>query len=487
MSKKKKTIEELVYESLVVNEEQPYDVPENWIWIKLKGLNKNEKRNIEPKNFSDEIFELYSVPSYTDRSPEFLTGEEIGSNKQLVKSNEILLCKINPRINRVWKVSDNKKKYRQLASTEWIVINENRGIYPNYLFYLFGSPYFRKLISSNVSGVGGSLTRARPREVENYPIAIPPLNEQKRIAEKVECFLNKIEEAKELVKEAKETFEVRRAAILDKAFRGELTAKWREENLESSLVSSEKIIVKDHITKSIKKSSSISETNIPISWEWILSNDLFSFVTSGSRGWAKYYNDVGDLFIRVGNLSHQSIDIDMTNQQKVNLPKDTEGTRTLVQENDILVSITADIGRIAVIPKEFPKAYINQHIALARPVNGYLSEYLAWYLSSRNGGRLQFDRLQRGATKAGLGLNDIKNVWVPVPSLEEQHVIVCKIESAFNKLDKVEKNLKNTLEICEKLKNSILVKAFRGELGTNDSAEENVIELLKELYQEQAK
>ncbi|MEY8351305.1 hypothetical protein AALF16_24150 [Bacillus cereus] len=109
MGKKKKPIEELVEQSVVKDEGQPYDIPENWSWVKLKIINRNEKRNIEPKNFSDEIFESYSVPSYSAKSPEFQTGEEIGSNKQLVKSNEILLCKINPCINKVWKVFDNKK------------------------------------------------------------------------------------------------------------------------------------------------------------------------------------------------------------------------------------------------------------------------------------------------------------------------------------------------------------------------------------------
>src|SRR5579875_379680 len=202
MSKRQKTVEELLEEALVPEEEWPYEVPGNWVWVKLKTINKNKQRNIEPINFSDEIFELYSVPSYPSNYPEIVKGEEIGSSKQLVNSNEVLLCKINPRINRVWKVSNNTGGYRKLASTEWIVISENKAVYPNYLLYLLKSPYFRKLITSNVSGVGGSLTRARPKEVETYPIAIPPFSEQKRIADKVERLLNKIEEAKQLIEEA---------------------------------------------------------------------------------------------------------------------------------------------------------------------------------------------------------------------------------------------------------------------------------------------
>ncbi|WP_346222366.1 hypothetical protein [Heyndrickxia faecalis] len=146
MRKKQKTMEELLEEALVPEGEQPYEVPGNWVWVKLKTINKDKKRNIDPKSFKDETFELYSVPSFPEGSPEFIKGDEIGSSKQLVNKDEILLCKINPRINRVWKVLNNHGKFRQLASTEWIVISENKAIYSEYLLYLLKSPYFRKLI-----------------------------------------------------------------------------------------------------------------------------------------------------------------------------------------------------------------------------------------------------------------------------------------------------------------------------------------------------
>ncbi|BBP91328.1 hypothetical protein BsIDN1_49460 [Bacillus safensis] len=79
---------------------------------------------------------------------------------------------------------------------------------------------------------GDNSPSVRSTDYEKMPLPLPPVNEQKRIAEKVERLLSKIEEAKQLIEEAKETFELRRAAILDKAFRGELTRKWRGENAD---------------------------------------------------------------------------------------------------------------------------------------------------------------------------------------------------------------------------------------------------------------
>lgn len=204
MSVKKKTLtpEAMLRDALVPEEEQPYQVPGNWAWTRLNTINSNKARNIIPNKHPEELFELYSVPSFSEEKPEVILGAEIGSNKQLVSNNDVLLCKINPRINRVWIVGQNNG-YRQLASTEWIVIKPQEVMEPQFLLYCLRSRYFRNLLTSNVSGVGGSLTRSRPKEVELYPVPIPPLTEQKRIVTRVESLLDKINQAKELIAEAR--------------------------------------------------------------------------------------------------------------------------------------------------------------------------------------------------------------------------------------------------------------------------------------------
>ncbi|MGG5179079.1 restriction endonuclease subunit S [Bacillus sp. MM09(2025)] len=493
MSKRKKTVDELLEEALVSEGEQPYEIPNNWVWVKLD----TSKKDRESFGDGDWILSEYIDPNGEVR---LIQLSDIGQGKFLNKSSryismktfeelrcreifpgDILISRMAHPIARSCIVPDLKQKL--ITAVDVAYLRPNEKIFDTeYLNYMFNSIFFR----TQAEGVARGTTRLRitRKNLGNLAIPFPPLNEQKRIANKVERLLGKIEEAKQLIEEVKETFELRRAAILDKAFRGELTRRWREENIRKIPISSDPLNSVGTNNKSIKATSLVPEASIPDTWKWVLSNELFSFITSGSRGWAKYYSDDGDLFLRVGNLNHESIDIDLTNRQNVSPPEGTEGTRTLVQEGDILVSITADVGRIAVVPKQFPKAYINQHIALARPSSGYCIEYVAWFLSSRNGGRLQFDRLQRGATKAGLRLNDIKNVWLPVPSLEEQYEIVRKIQSAFNKFEVAEKSLTDTLEVYEELEKSILGKAFRGELGTNDPSEENAIELLKEVLQD---
>jgi len=138
---------------------------------------------VEPSNFPDEIFELYSVPNFELGIPEIAIGKEIGSSKQTISENDVLVCKINPRINRVW-ITGHITPYRLMGSSEWIVFR-NHLLFAPYLQYYFSSPNFRELMLSNVSGVGGSLMRAQPESVKKYPILIPPHQEQIRIYEQI--------------------------------------------------------------------------------------------------------------------------------------------------------------------------------------------------------------------------------------------------------------------------------------------------------------
>jgi type I restriction enzyme, S subunit len=175
-------------------------------------------------------------------------------------------------------------------------------------------------------------------------------------------------------------------------------------------------------------------TDLPPGWEATTTAALFEFVTSGSRGWARYYSQNGSHFIRVGNLRRGSIVPDLTDVQFVSPPDGAEGSRTRIASNDILISITADLGRVALMTDVREPAYINQHVALARPVPDINPRYLAWYLTSEAVQR-QWARQQRGVTKLGLGLDDIRSIKTPLPPLAEQERIVAAIEEQFSRVD----------------------------------------------------
>jgi type I restriction enzyme S subunit len=169
--------------------------------------------------------------------------------------------------------------------------------------------------------------------------------------------------------------------------------------------------------------------------DWALTTigDLKPFVTSGSRGWAPFYAEQGELFVRITNLWRDSISLDLTDSKFVQLPPGAnEGVRTQLKEHDLLISITADIGIIGYVDESVPSpAYINQHIALVRFDAGQLcGKYVAYFLASEKSQRL-FRASTDTGTKAGMSLIGIQKIQLMLPGLPEQQ----RIASCLSSLD----------------------------------------------------
>jgi type I restriction enzyme, S subunit len=169
---------------------------------------------------------------------------------------------------------------------------------------------------------------------------------------------------------------------------------------------------------------------IPAEWNAADLESIATFVTSGSRGWAQYYSTQGAIFLRIGNLTRAHINLRFDDLVLVNPPLSSEGKRTAVRSGDLLISITADLGIIGMIPSDFGEAYVNQHIALIRLREDVVNpRFVAWFLSSR-GGQSQFEALNESGAKAGLNLPTIKRLLLSLPSLTEQTRIATILDEA---------------------------------------------------------
>ena len=456
--KKEKTLEEKLQEALVPEKQWPYILPENWCWTRLENINKYRGKSVTPQNNDDILFELYSVPSCENEYPEILTGSKIGSSKQLVEKKDVLLCKINPRINRVWQVLEYTNN-TLLASSEWIVVR-NRLLNSDYLVWYFKSPYFRECMLSNVSGVGGSLMRAKPKAVMEYPVPLAPLSEQKRIVNRIESLFAKLDEAKEKIQQVLDGAEMRKAAILHKAFTGELTKTWRKEN-------------------------GISED----SWEVKKLKDI----TTPKAGFAfnsKKFTSEGYQIIRMGNLYGGKLDLDRV--PVFYAPENIDEKikkRAMLHDNDIVITLTGtkykrDYG-YAVLIKEPVNLFLNQRILALSPIEKIVNPtFLLYSLRSKDFRDIFFSNETGGVNQGNVSSKFVENIKIKIPLLEEQREIVKVLNHQLEFVDDTTKICKDAYEQIDTMKKSILAKAFRGKLGTNNPTEDSALNLLKEVLQD---
>jgi len=203
---------------------------------------------------------------------------------------------------------------------------------------------------------------------------------------------------------------------------------------------------------------------IPVEWEVSRLESVSDFVTSGSRGWAQYYSTEGALFVRIGNLTRHHINMRFDDVVRVNPRKSSEGNRTAVMTGDLLVSITADLGIIGVIPEGFEEAYVNQHIALVRFQKTEVDpRFIGWFLGSRSG-QSQFEKLNESGAKAGLNLPTIKNLLVPKMRMEEQTRIAAIIDASTQKSTEFQQRLS---KLCS-LKTALMQDLLTGRKRVTD-------------------
>jgi type I restriction enzyme S subunit len=339
----------------------------------------------------------------------------------------------------------------------------------SYRLQAAGTTYF----TQNAQQVVGMASISQP-QVARFPLPLPPLDEQREIVAEIEKQLTRLDAGVAALRRVQANLKRYRAAVLKAACEGRLVsteaelAKQGGRSFETGEQDVQRILTERRKPRNGGDSRDPAELDaealpqLPEGWTWVAADALLCLVTSGSRGWAKYYSDSGALFIRIGNLDHENTRLDLNDVQRVTPPASAEGVRTAVQQNDILISITADVGMVAVVSEDLGEAYINQHVALARPLPMVDANYVGYYLCASEGGWGYLKKSQRGATKVGLGLDDIRSVPIPFPPLAEQRRIVVEIERRLSVLNQIEAVVSVDLQRATRLRQSVLQKPFSG-------------------------
>ncbi|MCY9786963.1 restriction endonuclease subunit S [Nocardiopsis sp. EMB25] len=194
------------------------------------------------------------------------------------------------------------------------------------------------------------------------------------------------------------------------------------------------------------------------------------FLTSGSRGWGEYYADSGDVFVRIGNLPRGSLSL-RGEVQRVDLPPNVyEGQRARLKVGDLLFSITAYIGSVAVADQEWADSYVSQHVALCRIDMSVLDPKFTGYFMLTTKGQNQLSGGALGGTKVQLALDDIKALRVPVPSLNEQQQIVERLAQETSRIDNLIAESERLIELSQERRSALITAAVTGQIDVRQEA-----------------
>jgi type I restriction enzyme, S subunit len=342
-------------------------------------------------------------------------------------------------------------------------------------------------------------------------LALPPKREQTRIVEKLEELLSDLDAGVAELKAAQKKLAQYRQSLLKAAVEGTLTAEWRKHNSpqETGAQLLERILKERRARWETKQLAKFAEqgkippkgwqdkyvepvrpdtrqlSELPDGWIWATLDQLTEFITSGSRGWAEYYASEGATFIRSQNINKDRLDL--TDIAFVNPPRSSEGARTLVQLDDLLLTITgANVGKSALVEKVLGEAYVSQHVALIRPVETALSRYMHLYLMAGAGGRGQLNKEAYGAGKPGLNLEQVASVSIPLPCEEEVVLLLNELAGHLDAEARQRNAIANALSQSAAQRKNILKAAFSGQLVPQDPNDEPASVLLERIRAERA-
>lgn len=457
MAKAKKnselSLEEKLEQALVPVEEQPYEVPENWCWTKIKyGFDVTSSKRIHKSDWLSEGVPFYRTRELVKLSNDGYVDNELFISEELYKSliddfgkpekEDILVSGVGT-IGVPYVVDGTKDFYFKDGNVIWF---KNKKIFnAKYVYYLYKSLFMKNQIYGKSAGT----------TVDTYTIVnanetilpLPPLAEQQRIVEQIESLFAKLDEAKEKAESVVELFQLHKDAILHKAFMGEYTEKWRAE-------------------KQISKES----------WRTIKLEELLKPMQSRQpQGeWFRY------------------IDIDaIDNKRQVireakKIPTSEAPSRAsrAVEEDAILFSMVRPyLKNIAYVDKEMADCIASTGFYVCRCKEGLDSRFLYEFLRSKDAidYLMQF---MKGDNSPSIRKDDLLGMIINLPTYEEQQRIVFLLNNLLLKEEQAKDKACEVIDSIDLLKKAILAKAFRGELGTNNPEEESALELLKSILAE---
>lgn len=446
------TPEERLQAALVPDWEWPYKLPGNWCWTNWGECGEF----VAGSGFKNEYqgFTNYDIPFYKVSS--LKTANETGYlcdntntvdetvrkklKAALIPANSLLFAKIGEAI----------RLNRRAINTVPCCVDNNMMAFIPIICQLKYAFYWSKGIDLYDFTNATTVPAIRKTDLEKISFPLAPLAEQQRIVDRIESLFAKLDEAKEKAQAVLDSFETRKAAILHKAFTGELTAKWREEH-------------------GVRMES----------WEKFKFNELGTL----ERGRSKHRprNDPKLFggkypFIQTGDVARSGMYITEHTQTLSELGAEQS---KLFPKGTLCITIAANIGDVSILTYDccFPDSVVG-----FTPNERTLSEYIYYLMSTL---QREIEANAPATAQKNINLRILNDLLLDIPSVAEQTQIVNQVEYLFFQEQHAKEAAEAVLDQIDLMKKSILARAFRGELGTNDPSEESAVKLLRQVIEQE--
>lgn len=437
--KKELPPEERLAAARVPEEEWPYELPEDWAWVYIKaGFEVTSSKRVHKEDWLSDGIPFYRTRELVKLSDDGYVENELFISEQLYnefkesygvpQEGDILISGVGT-IGVPYIVDSSQKFYFKDGNVIWF---KNLGLFlPKYIFYLYKSQFMYNQLHAMSSGT--TVDTYTIVNAKKTKVPLPPLEIQQQIVTNIERLFAKLDQAKEKAQQTLATAEPRKAAILHQAFTGQLTEKWRAEN-GVAIESWETLTLNDcgewngGGTPSMQHDEYWENGNIP----WITSKDMKS-------------NLIEDTLMHVNMVGVEN------------------SSAKLIEKPSLLFVTRSGILRrmlpIAMVKKAFT---VNQDLKVLTPSEEINLDYLFWACRAKER-EILATCMKSGTTVESINFSALKQVEIPIPSLEEQKHIALVLDFLLEDEGNFRKKVIEVIDSCDATKKAILAKAFRGE------------------------
>ena len=432
--------------ALVPEEEQPYPVPENWCWVNVGALIDLYRGVSYKKN--DAHSERLDGDYLIMRGGNILEGaintdadnvyvnRRLVQEEQLVKKYDIIIVSSTGSSKVIGRAGISHNDYNDVAFGAFLLLaRPNKLAVKPFVNFFFQSELYRDRIRLLANGV--NINNIRTDHITSMPIPFPPISEQHRIVARIESLFAKLDEAKEKLQAVVDGYEIRRAAILHRAFAGELTAKWRKEH-------------------------SVGMESWGFSELGDCADTQYGYTESASQ------EKVGPKFLRITDIQNGVVNWSEIPYCKIS----EEGFyKYAIHPDNIMVARTgATTGKSYLVLDDIDAVFASYLIRITIKASNLLPTYLYNFMQSQHYWD-QIIEFSVGIAQPGVNAKKLKKITLPIPLIEEQKQIIKLLTNLLDQEQQVQCTAEAALAKIDLIKKSILARAFRGELGTNDPEE----------------